>query len=375
MLNVTTIKFLDRYFGNVLCFILSPSKLFYSRKEIKIKNILIIQLWGIGESVLTLPTINALRKKFPKANIDILLTERNKDVYFENKDLNKIIPIKLNPWSIKKLVFKNYKKYDLVIDMEEYLNISSIISFFIGKKRIGFSHNVRSKLYTNEVAYNDEQHVSQTFVDLLKPLGINFKIKNLEKLNYSSNDKKNIDVILKNKIKKNDLVVGIAPGAAESARSRIWPIENFISLSNQLIMSKKNIKIIFTGNNEERELINKIINKINKKDNLINLAGKITLKQLFYLVTKCDLFISNDAGPMHIAAAQGTKTIGLFGPNLPKRFKPLNRQSISIYKGNICKFSPCINVHKGEVPDCYYQGKDYQKCMKEIRVEDVLKAV
>ena len=374
MLNVKTIKFLDRYLGSLICSILSFSKLFYSRKGIKTKNILIIQLWGIGESVLTLPAIKTLRKKFPKANIDVLLTERNKDVYFENKDLNKIIPVKLNPLSIKKFIFKNYKKYDLTIDMEEYLNISSIISFFIGKKRIGFSHNIRSMIYTDSIKYNDGQHASQTFADLLKPLDIDYKVNQLVKLNHSVNDKKFIDNLLKN-IKKRDFIVGIAPGAAESARSRIWPIENFVSLSNQLIKSKKNIKIIFTGNNEERELINKIINKINKKNNLINLAGKITLKQLFYLVTKCNLFISNDAGPMHIAAAQGTKTIGLFGPNLPARFGPLNKKSVSIYKGSICKFSPCINVHKGEVPDCYYKGKDYQKCMKEIKVEDVVKAI
>jgi len=375
MLNVITIKFLDRYFGSLICFILSFSKLFYFKKKPNIQNILIMQLWGIGESVLTLPAINILKKKFPKANIDILLTERNKDVYFENKDLNKIIPVKLNPLSIEKLIFKNYKKYDLVIDMEEYLNISSIISFFVGEKRIGFSHNIRSMLYTDTTRYNDGQHASQTFADLLKPLDIDYKVNQLVKLNHSVNDKKFIDNLLKNKINKKDFIVGIAPGAAESAKSRMWPKENFAELSNQLIKSKKNIKIIFTGNNEEKELINKIISKIKEKNKVINLAGKITLKQLFYLITKCNLFISNDAGPMHIAAAQDIMAIGLFGPNLPIRFKPLNKQSISIYKGEICKFSPCINIHKGEVPDCYYKGKDYQKCMKEIKMEDVLKNI
>ena len=405
MLSVKTIKFLDKYLGNTLCFILSPSKLFYPRK-FNIKNILVMQLWGIGESVLTLPTIRALRKKFPKANIEILVTERNKEVYFENKDIDKIIPIKLNPLSIGKFIFKNYKRYDLIIDMEEYLNISSIISFFIGRKRIGYSHNLRSKLYTDTTKYNDKQHCSQTFADLLKPLNINFKVNMSEighhklpalagekipisehaqkplvfdkliKLNYSANDKKIIDrILLKNKVNKNDFIVGVAPGAAESAKSRMWPKENFIELSNQLINKKKNIKIIFIGNNEEKNLINDIINKIKEKNKIINLAGKISLKPLFYLAEKCNLVISNDAGAMHIAATQGTKTIGLFGPNLPVRFGPLNKKSVSIYKGDLCKFSPCINVHKGEVPDCCYKGKNYQKCMKNISVKDILKFV
>ena len=374
MLNVKTIKFLDRYIGNVLCFILSPSKLFYPKK-LNITDILIIQLWGIGESVLTLPAIRALRKKFPKANIKILLTERNKEVYFNNRDINKIISIKLGPWSILKFILKNKSKYDMIIDMEEYLNISSIISFFIGKRRVGFSHNMRSKLYTDTTRYNDKQHCSQTFADLLKPLNINFKIDKLIKLNHSVNDKKFIDNLFKNKITNKDFIVGVAPGAAESAKSRMWPKENFIQLSNQLIKKKKNIKIIFIGNDKEKNLINDIIHKIKGKNKIINLAGKISLEQLVCLAEKCNLVISNDAGAMHIAAAQGTKTIGLFGPNLPVRFSPLNKKSSSIYKGEICRFSPCINVHKGEVPDCCYKGKDYQKCMKNISVKDVLKFI
>lgn len=371
---VKKIKFMDKYLGSLICFVLSPSKLFVS-KETKIKNILIIQLWGIGESVLTLPAIKNLRKKFPKANIEILATERNKDVYYQNKYLDKIISINLNSSSIIKFFLKNYRRYDVVIDMEEYLNISSIISFFVGRKRIGFSHNIRSFLYTDTIRYNDKQHTSQTFADLLNPLNIDSKIDKLMGLNYSSNDKKFIDNLLKSKISKNDFIVGIAPGAAESAKSRMWPEKNFSELINKLIENKKNIKIIFVGNDEEKELINKIIYKIKEKNKIINSAGKITLRQLFHLTEKCNLFISNDTGPMHIAAAQNIKTIGLFGPNLPKRFSPLNKKSISIYKGKICKYSPCINVHKGEVPDCYYKGKDYQKCMKDIRVEDVVKEI
>ncbi|MBR9705862.1 glycosyltransferase family 9 protein [Candidatus Pacearchaeota archaeon] len=375
MSKVNVIKFLDKYLGRLICLILSFFRIFYSKKEIEINKILIIQLWGIGESILTLPAISGLRKKFPKANIDILLTDRNKDVYYNNKDINKQISLKLNPFSIKLFILKNFRKYDLVIDMEEYLNISSIISFFIGKKRIGFFHNIRSKLYTDTIKFNDHQHNSQTFADLLKPIKLNYKVKNLIKLNYSQKDKKFINNLLKNKINKNDFIVGIAPGAAESARSRMWPLKNYIQLSNELIKKYKNIKIIFIGNNKEKCLIEDIIKKINEKSKIINFAGKTTLRQLFYLTEKLNLMVSNDAGAMHIAAAQSTKTIGLFGPNLPIRFGPLNNKSFSIYKGEICKYSPCINVHKGQVPECFYQEKDYQKCMKNIKVEDVLKLV
>jgi heptosyltransferase-2 len=75
---------------------------------------------------------------------------------------------------------------------------------------------------------------------------------------------------------------------------------------------------------------------------------------------------------MHIAAAQGTKTLGLFGPNIPLRFGPFGKDNIGLYKGSNCEFSPCINVHKGQVPDCIYSknSSNYQKCMKNISVGD-----
>ena len=94
----------------------------------------------------------------------------------------------------------------------------------------------------------------------------------------------------------------------------------------------------------------------------------------FYLIEKCNLFVGNDSGPMHIAAAQKVKTVGLFGPNLPERFWPYGKGILLFTRAIIAYFSPCINVHKGQVPDCLFSknSTDYQKCMKNIKVEDVL---
>ena len=152
--------------------------------------------------------------------------------------------------------------------------------------------------------------------------------------------------------------------------------ERYAELCDEII-AKHNAKIIFVGNSDEIELVEIIQKNMELKDKTINAAGKITLNQLFCLIGKCNLFIGNDAGPMHIAAAQGIKTIGLFGPNLPVRFGPYGKGNIGLYKGYNCEFSPCINVHKGEVPDCLYprNSNDYQKCMKNISVDDVLKEV
>lgn len=364
-LKIKTIRKIDRYIGNGLCCLLSVFNRKGNLKEPK--KILVVQLWGIGETILTLPAIKALKNRFPEAKITVLSTKNVKDVFFKKFD---VVAVKLNPGSILKFILSNYRKYDLVVDFEEYLNISSIISFFAGKYRVGFNHGNRALLYSKKISYNDEQHVEKTLMDLVNILGAEYKAEKLIKLNYSKEDKIYVDNLLKkNNILKKDLVVGIAAGTSESAKSRMWPKNRFAELSEGLI-EKYNAKIVFVGGKKEAELVNEI-QKLTK-NKTINFSGKTNLKQLFYLIEKCNVFISNDTGPMHIAAAQGVKTIGLFGPNLPSRFSPYGKGNIGIYKGAEC--SPCINVHKGEVPECKWKGKDYQKCMKKISVEDVLRA-
>ena len=372
---ILIIKSIDKYVGGLLCNFLS---LFRGRpKGNEISKILVVQLWGIGETILTLPAVEALRKKYPKAEINVLATSRNKGVYYGNKNIDNVILINLNPFSIVNFILKNIKKYDLAIDMEEYLNISAIISFFAGRKTAGYSHNSRAKLYTDTVKYNDKQHAVQTFLDLVRVLDIGYETNQLPKLDFSKNDKNFVDRFLKNnRIKNEDFIVCVAPGAAESAKARMWPYERYAELCDEIIERHKS-KIIFVGDLNELDLIENIQKTMENRGNTINTAGKISLNQLFYLIGKCGLFIGNDAGPMHIAAAQGVKTLGLFGPNLPVRFGPYGKGNIGLYKGYNCQFSPCINVHKGEVPDCLYpkNSNDYQKCMKNISVNDVLKEV
>ncbi|MBW2984847.1 glycosyltransferase family 9 protein [Candidatus Woesearchaeota archaeon] len=374
-MGVRIIKFIDRYIGNVLCLILGLINLFRKKTPPDIKNILVIQFWGIGETILTLPAINALRLKFPKAKISILATQRNKDVYESFEGYNKLELIDLGVFSIIKFIINNHRKFDLVVDMEEYLNISAIIALFVGKKTVGYSHGVRSLLYTDKVKYDDKQHVSKTFLDLVKKLGIKSEVISLEKLKVSQKDRQVVEALLnKLKISKKDLIIGIAPGAAESAKSRIWSGNRFAKVADKLI-EKYHAKVIFIGAGDERNLIGNVQDSMKNKS--FNLAGRISLKQTFYLIEKCKLFISNDTGPMHMAAAQGIKTMGLFGPNLPVRFGPFGKKNISIYEGKVCEYSPCINVHKGRVPDCLFMKRsgNYQKCMNAIEVDDVMKAV
>ena len=361
---VPLIRKIDKVAGKLICIGLGALKT--KKANFKTNSITIIQLWGIGETVLTLPAIKALKNKYPKAKITVICTERNKEVFSGLPFINNLEVISMNPIKIKLYMALNFKKFDLVIDMEEYLNISAILAFNIGKYRIGYSHGARAKCYDKTVTYNDMQHCSETFADLVRATNTKVTIKELIPLNIPKADKESVnEIIKKEKISKK--AIAIAPGLAETSPWRMWPKERYAQLADKL--AKQGNQIVFVGVQSEIPLIKEIQNLMKEKSK--NIAGKTTIKQLAYLFTKCKAMIGNDSGPMHLAACIGTKTIGLFGPNLPIRFRPLGKNSVGIYKAT-CPCSPTINVHKGEFKPC---NNNNNLCMKAISVEDVLKAL
>lgn len=363
-MNVNLYRNADKILGSTICRIIG---LIPKSKKIILfpKKILIIKLWAIGESVLTLPMIEAIHKTYGvSTKITVLARERNKKVYEGLKFVDNIIIFE--PSQMHKLI-PLFKHFDIAIDCEPYLNISSILGRFLAKKEIGFNHGPRAKLYNQSIEYNDQQHVVKTYLDLAKLLRVNKKYDALVRLCYSKNDAFLVSQILKeNNITKKDLLIGMCPSVAESGKNRMWPNQNYACVIDELV-EKYGAKIIIVGASNDYENNNDIISLCIHKENIFNFAGKNTLKQLFNLVQRCKLFISNDTGPMHIAAAQGVKTIGIFGPNLPTRFAPYGKKNKSLYVKQYC--SPCINVHKGSFPECYNEIKG--KCVKEITPEMV----
>ncbi len=355
-MNVNLYRNTDKILGSVICTILglAPKKNDFG----KINSIAIIKLWAVGESVLTLPMIHSIKEKYPQAKITVIARKRNYAVYCGLDFIDEIILFEPeNLWQAIKL----FKKFDLAIDCEPYLNISAIIGRFIAKKQIGFAHGARAKLYNQSIDYNDQQHVVKTYLDLAKLLGIDKKYDALIKLKYSTEDQNKIETLLKlNKISKKDALIGVCASVAESGKNRMWPNENYAKLIDHII-KKYNAKVLLIGakNDLEHDKIKKLCEQ---QEKVINLSGKTNLKELFALVKHCKLFISNDTGPMHVAAAQGVKTIGIFGPNLPTRFAPYGAKNKSLYVKQYC--SPCINVHKGAFPPCYNEIKG--KCIKDI---------
>lgn len=374
-MRIQLYRLIDKIIGSTIIYLFYLVFVLPKRHSLKQSNshprkILIIKLWAIGDSVLSLPLIKTLRKRFPDSQIDILTRDRTIAVFKGNADINNIILLDSFFSTISLL-----RKYDLAIDLEPYLNLSALIAVYSASKRYGFSNQLRSKLYTTVVDFRHDQHMLLNYLDFSKLLNceVTDDDKKLVKIKYDFYDQSTVSNFLKsNGVETSkDLLIGICAGSGESAKTRLWSKDNFAKLTDELI-EKHNAKIILVGAKTEEELAEDILDLVKNKERIINAVNKFTLKESCALIEKCKIFISNDTGPMHIAAAHGAITIGLFGPNTPVLWKPYGDHNFAIYKNVEC--SPCIKNDKGAFPDCL-RKEDKYLCMRLISVDDVLRAV
>ncbi|HNW90516.1 MAG TPA: glycosyltransferase family 9 protein [Bacteroidales bacterium] len=356
------IKFLrniDKYAGYIIVLFLSFFKIF-DKPGKNTRRVLVIKLWALGDSILTLSLIKGIKESFKDATVDVVVRSRVKDV-FECYPLDRIYNID----SFKDLLklLRMYRKYDIVFDCEPYFNLSAILAFFLGKERVGFSNQFRSRLYTKTTSFRKDQHMVQNYIDMLRIFGKQYDTQELEKLSVSKKEGIKVDdYILKNLQGKS--IIGITIGIAGSAKNRMWYEHRFAELADRII-ELLNYQVIFIDGPGNRKTVQKVISLMKQK--AVNTMGIFTLKETFYLISKCTVFICNDSGPMHIAAAQGCKTIGLFGPNTPVLWMPYGKGNIAIYK---TKLKPAIQNDKGIFKDGNREGY-----MGPVTIDDVFDAV
>jgi heptosyltransferase-2 len=202
------------------------------------------------------------------------------------------------------------------------------------------------------------------FMRLLEPLGmVCDQVGTLVAINIGGDDEARVSAWLEARgISGNDVLVGLHAGSGPRATHRRWHKERFAELTRR-ITTGFGAKVVLTGTAAEGVLIREIIAAAGNGP-AFDGGGQFEPKQLAALARRCRLFISNDTGAMHIAAAVGTPTIGIFGPETPRRYAPVGKRNVAIYKSLDC--SPCVAVHRGEAREC-----DDPDCIGMITVEDV----
>lgn len=376
--KVELFKKIDKIVGTPACFLLGVIDKLFSRREnlpLPPKRILVIKLIAIGDLVVALPTLRALKRSYPESHLAILVTPRVREVVEGCPYLDEIIYYDVlgEDKGIRGL-FKiigqlRKKRFDLVIELDLYYRVTSLISYFSRiKNRVGFDLRGQGRrgLYTLRVRYLIDKHEVEAFLETAKEVGADISDKELAEIWVSDEDKEYVTKLLTEAgTSGKDFLVGIHPGTGPSAACRRWSAEKFGKLADWMI-KKYGAKVIFTGVSSELELINESIKFMTTKP--IVAAGRTNLKHFAEIARRCRLFIVADTGPLHVVAAMKTQVIGIYGPNTPEKWGPYGKGHITIYKALEC--SPCTKVYLGQISKCRNPI-----CMGKISVEEVEKAV
>lgn len=368
------LKFFDRYWGVMLCWLLglSVKPVKSSSAEKEFKNILLLKLSALGDTILLSPTLRAIRKKYPQAKISIVVTSINKAAVENCPYLDEIIicdytSFFAKPWRVISFL-KNLRKKDieLFIDFDQWLRISPLIGFFSGaKERIGFFtvKQFRHYLYTGYVRHQRQRHEVECFLDIVKLIGIHTAEKKLEVWPNSLAQPEVENFFKKNNIAQSLPLVIIHPGCGKHGYPRQWKAENYAQLADRLIAVFSG-NLFFTGSRSEKNLVNEIKGKMINRP--FDVAGVFTFSELCFLIKKSVLLICGNTGIMHLAAALSVPTVALHGPTDPCKWGPWGEGHKIVRKELEC--SPCL-----------YLGHEYQcdthRCMDLISVEEVFVAV
>ena len=340
-------KVIDRYMGIPILMCLKFFNLSANQQKAQevsnesVNKVLVIYLSGLGDTVMVLSCLKYLGEHYPSAELSVLTSSLNYGIVKANRYALQIFHLNIKRgiccfigsfFNIMRELQR--ARYDVIIDFEQFLRLSAIISFLSkGKQRVGFGakNQCRHWAYRKTLIYDPSLHTFDNFLGLLSLLGINNKPKKLEKLYVSEEDKAVVrSLIRENGITNTHFLIGIHPGSGTTGMSRRWEPAKFSAIADLLIV-KYNAKIIFTGVGDEKQLIHSIISGAKNEKNCYNFAGKVTISQLPFLLTLCRAFLSNDTGPLHIAAAMKVPGVALFGPNTPRRYGPIGKMGIGSF--------------------------------------------
>jgi lipopolysaccharide heptosyltransferase I len=334
-------------------------------KQLNIKNIprklLIIKPSSLGDVVHSLPFLNVVRECFPRAEIHWVIAKGLEGLLENHPMVQKLWVINKDQW--KKIArlqgtvseFRNLlialrgESYDIAVDLQGLLRSGILTAATRAPVRLGFSEaREGSRLfYTHRITGGREVHAVDRYLKIASALGcdtgtITFALP----LVTESQEIRQL------KQELGDYVV-LAPGARWKTKQ--WPAERFGRLASML-----SIRSIIIGSEDDESLAKEAVSHSEGK--AVSMAGNTDIKEMISLIRKARFMVTNDSGPMHIAAACGVPVVALFGPTSPARTGPYGSGHIVIKAD-----TPCAPCYKKKCKDI--------RCMESISVDEVYEKI
>src|ERR1051325_4309773 len=319
------------------------------------RNILVIDFGQLGDVVMSLPALRAIRERFPTAQITVAVGKPAKELLSLSGYANEILEVDrvalrdgatlVSIGRIIKLVSEVRKaQYDFVVDLHSYYE-TNILGFLSGapqrlySRRSNRSLDFLANFKPRPVREVETTHLVDRYLDVLKPLGIE-SVSREPALRTSPTEDAAVEALLKKeKAQTRELLVGVFPGAGSS--TRLWPLERFVEVADHLIRND-NVRVIVFAGPEERDLVPQM-RKMFPAGTIF--FDRLTIAQLVSAQARLTVFISNDTGPAHIAAAVGTPVVMIMDRPDPHSFTPAGEANRLIFGPTITEI-PVARVYR-----------------------------
>jgi len=369
-------------------------------------NILVRGVNWVGDAVMTMPALRALKLANNNSKITLLVKPWVSPLFEKDPNVDEIILYKdeYKGVSGKFRLANVLRKKNFCMAVLFQNAFDAAITAFLARipERFGYSRDGRGLLLTKAIKFDDRAkglHHTDYYLNLLDKAG--FKTKKSSPWIYLSLEER---LQARDKLKGlKRPVIAINPGATFGSSKR-WHPERFAQVAERVINELKGSVVIF-GGPKETEIAEEIFKSITKEfvsktpsplpspskgegctispplrggdegegvgsqlsalsSQLLNLAGRTSLRELAALISECDLLVTNDSGPMHVGYAVGTPVVAIFGSTSPEHTGPIGKNDIAIKKNPEC--SPCFER------EC---KKNNLKCMDMITSEEVFESI
>jgi heptosyltransferase-2 len=330
-------------------------------------NILIRGVNWIGDAVMTMPALRAIRRAMPGSNISLLVKPWVSPLFNHDPSVDEIIPYEDRHGKIKsRLMLAGSLKsrgFSSAILFQNAFD-AALIAYLAGiPRRVGYARDMRGFLLTDPIPYKDEdrgKHHTEYYLELLRRAGIDAPPS--ESWLYLEPGER---LLAREKLSGlRRPVVGINPGATFGSAKQ-WLPERFAEVAKYFMDELDGSAVIF-GSPTEAGIAEDILSRSGERpeERLISLAGKTSLRELASLISECDLLLSNDSGPMHIGYAVKTPLVAIFGSTDPSLTGPPEKGNIVIRKDMDC--GPCF------LRRC---PKTSIRCMEAVTSEETISSI
>ena len=314
----------------------------------------------MGDILLSTPTLRALSEHFQTQEIDYIVDPSNVDAISGVSYIRHVIPFQKRQ-DMRREIFLPFlrqlraARYDLFLNLQPNVKTELMMLASGAKRRIRFYKDQRPQPGTQRL-----RHAIDDFAKEVRPLGVTVTSRQMDFAIPEAAHRTAEALLLRSGLAPGQPFVAINPGASHAVNR--WPASRFAQLLTALAERYPTVGRVILGGPRDQEIAEAVAKE---SAGAINLAGRVSVKELGAVLERAAVFVTGDTGPQHIAAAVGTPLVSLFGPADPARTGPIDVPALVVVNTELscvpCRSRTC---HRGD-----------NACLRDLALERVLVAV